>query len=137
MSGKTKKKVKKGSGGKPLKDYKLEKNGKTRKNSLFRSRNFRIVLIILAILLAGIIFALLVESGYIENPLRSSFSSPELFVIEDSCSLIVGQLIHTIENSDTCEMRCKTECSVREMSFHDSEFVEKENDCNECNCYCK
>jgi len=121
-----------------LKDYRLENNlSKGLKKRSFKSINFGIIIIFLIIALLAIILILLVEFKIIDNPLDNPLSQPQLFDIEDRCSLIVGQLMHTIEGSDSCEIRCGTECEVREMNFYDSEFTKHENDCNSCECYCK
>jgi len=104
---------------------------------LKRKKKFKTTLIILVIALAVIIVALLNQLGIIESQFKNPLAEPQEYFIEDRCSLIVGQLIHTIGDSDTCELRCKTECEVRKQTYHDSKFTEIEEDCNSCNCFCR
>lgn len=122
----------------PLKDYKLM-NGedKKKRRDFKKSKVFIILVIILIIILATTVVAILTEFGIIENPLENSFSKPELFMARDLCSLIAGQLIHTINDEDSCRMVCNTECGVMEKKFHSLEFAKRDGDCNECKCYCK
>ena len=56
---------------KPLKDYRLENNGKSKSEKRSRRKNkFGVVLILLAIVLAIIIVALLIEFRIIKNPIK-------------------------------------------------------------------
>jgi len=138
MPEKSQKGRKKPSKTKQLKNHKLEKSQKVKtKKYSHRKNKFGFFLVILAILLATIITILLIEFKVINNPIKNPLAKPQLFVIDDKCSMIVGQLIHTINDGDGCEMRCKTECGVRKMDFYNSNFIKKQNDCNGCNCYCK
>ena len=112
-----------------LKDKKKKNNKKSKK--------IIIGAIILILLLSVIILILLIQFKIIKYDFKSFALKPELFKIEDKCSVIVGQLIHTVNNEGTCMMKCKTECEVRDMKFFNLEFIEIENDCNKCSCYCK
>ena len=107
------------------------------KKSKVSKRFISILIILLSAILVIIIPLLLIQIGLIKNPLNYLPSSPELFTIEDKCSLIVGQLIHNIGDEDSCQQICKSNCEVREMQFYSSEFEKKEEDCNKCNCYCE
>ncbi len=96
-----------------------------------------ITIILLIALLILIILILLFQLNIIKNPLGKFNSKPQLFSIKDECSLIVGKLIHNIKDEGSCQLICKSNCEVRSLNFYNSEFKEIENDCNECNCYCK
>ena len=130
---------KKESGAKQLSNYELPKDfsAKPMKRRKLNRKNTKLALILLIIALLALVFILLVQFGFVNNPFEKLNREPELFRVEDSCSLIVGQLIHTINNADECEVRCKANCELRESDFHNSEFSQREKDCNLCNCYCK
>ncbi len=96
-----------------------------------------IIIILLIVLLLVIIPILLFQLNIIGNPLKNLNSKPQLFVIKDECSLIVGKLIHNIKDEGSCQLICRSNCEVRSLNFYNSEFKEIEKDCNECNCYCK
>lgn len=93
------------------------------------------LILILAICLVVIGIFLLIENEFIENP----FTSREPVTIEarDFCSLIAGNVLHTINNGDECRLQCLAQCETRDMSLGDSEFNKIENDCNTCSCYCE
>ncbi|GBE20088.1 hypothetical protein BMS3Abin17_00822 [archaeon BMS3Abin17] len=94
-----------------------------------------ILIIILTIFLTTLFLYLLVQFNII-SPLKKISLGPKLFMLEDECTLVVGKLIHTIKDDNTCEFRCKTNCEVREMLFYKSDFLKNQGDCNECTCYC-
>ncbi len=100
-------------------------------------RTIKAYLSVLLILLAAVLFSLLVDYGFVKNPLNLGAREVQTFAIVDECSLIVGQLVHTVGDEDVCEMRCKTECGVKMGEFIESDFEEIENDCNKCSCFCK
>ena len=130
--GKTHSKVKKPN------NYKSKNNQKVKTKKYFSKKSkLGFILVILAVILAIIMMLLLIEFRMIKNPIKNPLAQPQLFVIDDKCSLIVGQLMHTINDGDGCEMRCKTDCDVRKMDFYNSEFIKNEKDCNNCECYCK
>lgn len=102
------------------------------------SKNFKTITISLSILLAILIVVTLISAGIIENPL-SLFEKKEIieeFSIDDTCSLISGQLIHPIKNEDVCRQRCVIECEVRNSEYKNHTFIASENNCNLCNCNC-
>jgi hypothetical protein len=63
-------------------------------------------------------------------------SGPELIVIEDECSIMLNNIIHQIKDEGGCRIMCSAECEIRNMKFHHSEFIFKDNSCHTCNCYC-
>ncbi len=93
----------------------------------------RIVLIVIFFLLAATVILILVDNS--ED--ISIIKTPKEYLIEDECGLVVGNLIHQIKNEGECRIKCRNECEVREESFYDSEFEERENACHLCICYCK
>jgi len=100
------------------------------------SYRFKWAVIAAAVVLITLILALLIQTNTIANPLRGLLAKEQTFSISDDCSLIVGQLIHTIASDDVCEMRCKTYCQTREISYTNHLFTTRQNDCNVCECSC-
>ena len=120
---------------KALEDYQSsKKEGKNKKKQKFK--NLYVVIILLVIFLLVLSLVLLIEMNIIKNPIENFNLHPKLFTIKDDCTMIVGNIIHKIKDEGGCEMACKTECGVRDMSFHSSEFIMSERDCHSCNCYC-
>jgi nitrate reductase NapE component len=129
---------------KSLKDFsynaKTEKNvrevKKAKKKKFLSKKAFSILIFVLFFVLVVSCVGILAEYGIFKN-VKNPLAKPVLFVIEDKCSLIVGQLISTIRDEETCELKCKSECNVREMTYVREEFILIEDDCNVCNCFCK
>jgi len=124
------------------KSVKPEKEKKEQSRSNKHKLTKKSLLVIIALLfisLAVLALFLLSEFGVIQNfSFLKDFSlEPQLFTLKDECSLIVGQLIHTIKDPESCELKCKNNCNIREMKFHDSEFTERQSDCHKCECYCR
>ena len=120
---------------KSLKDYQphvKEDAGKKK----HRPKRLHVMIILLIIFLLVLSLILLIELNIIKNPIENFNLQPKLFTIKDDCTMIVGNLIHKIKDEGGCEMACKTECGVRDMNFHSSEFIMSERDCHSCNCYC-
>jgi len=115
----------------------VESSKKTKASKIPRKKKILLTIELLLIFLAVLVLFLLFQFGFIKNPIKKINLEPEFFDIKDNCAMIVGQLIHTIDNEVTCELVCKTNCETREMKFYSSEFTEKENDCNGCACFCK
>jgi len=67
------------------------------------------------------------------------FSKKEVVKIEipDECSLMFESILHNIKDSAGCENSCRAKCYILEKDYYNSEFIGKENSCNECECYCK
>ena len=57
--------------------------------------------------------------------------------LQDRCSIMFENILHTIKDDSGCENYCRAECITRDMSFYKSEFEAMEDSCNTCNCYCK
>jgi len=106
----------------------MKKNGK-------RSRLIKSTLIIIILLI--VLIAILSVIEYYPNALVSLTEKPKLYVIQDRCSIILDRLIHQIKDEGECRIACRNECGVRNEQFESSEFIEKENACHICNCYCK
>ncbi|OYT35925.1 hypothetical protein B6U91_02220 [Candidatus Pacearchaeota archaeon ex4484_71] len=70
---------------------------------------------------------------------KKVFSHREVisFQIKDSCSVIVGRLFHEIDSSNSCVLKCKNECLIRELDYVNYNFTLSEEDCNSCFCSCK
>lgn len=67
------------------------------------------------------------------------FEKKEIILIplQDRCSIMFDNLLHTIKDNSGCENYCRAECTTRDIEFYKTEFCLKENSCNICNCYCK
>ena len=109
----------------------VEKKPKKNRKSVFGA------IIVLVIILISAVVLLLFQLEIVTNPFKNMNAQPQLFIIEDECSLIVAQLIHNIKDEDSCQQICKSSCGVRKLTFHNSEFKEIPDNCNLCNCYCK
>ncbi len=57
--------------------------------------------------------------------------------LQDRCSLMFDNILHTIKDDSGCENYCRAECITRGIEFYKTEFYLKEDSCNICNCYCK
>ena len=101
-----------------------------------RKKLTKIVLVIIITLSIFVLALLLIQQGILED-IKRKMSEPKLFEIEDECSLILNRIIHKIKNEGECKITCRNECGLRKMNFYSSEFIEKENACHTCNCYCK
>jgi hypothetical protein len=124
---------------KSLKKFELPKTVeiKSGKKRFFTKKVVYAILIIFVLILGGLVLALLFEYSLIKNPFAKLTAEVQVFSVEDRCSLIAGQLIHTLSNEDECKVRCKSTCESWNTQFQNSEFLQKEKDCNICNCYCK
>ena len=107
----------------------MKKKRKTRKLTK------TIVMIIIAFSILLII--LLIIQSHILDLFTDLFKEPELFIIRDECSLIVGQIIHEMKNEGDCKIMCTNNCILRDMKYYNSSFIQKINSCHTCNCYCK
>lgn len=113
---------------------KREKKSGRRKR---RSWIFGSFLILLLVALVVLVPILLYQLGLVNNVFANLHIEKQEFLIEDDCSVIAGNIMHTIEDEGDCKHRCKNNCGVRELFFYDSEFIEKVGDCHECKCYCR
>ncbi len=93
----------------------------------------RIILIIIFFLLAATVILIWMDNSQNINLTKT----PNRYLIEDECGIVVGNLIHQIKNEGECRIECRNECEIRKESFHESEFEERENACHLCTCYCK
>ena len=108
---------------------------KIKKNFLTK-RLLNVIIIMLAVLFLFMMFFLSIELNLINNPFSNILQEPQKFEIPDQCSIIAGQVIHTIENEDSCRIICRAQCETRNLEFYDSEFHESLEECHLCDCYC-
>ena len=120
----------------PLKLPNEDKNYSGLVLSIVKDKNILSIIIILFLILLFLLIIILLDFQIINLSLIEKKEIKE-FQIIDSCSLIVGKLIHMIGDEDRCKMLCKTNCETRKMHFFDSNFNIVENNCNSCKCYCK
>lgn len=57
--------------------------------------------------------------------------------LEDRCSVLFNNIIHSIKDESGCENYCKSECFSRDSKYFNSEFSINPEGCNGCLCYCK
>ncbi|MFH1802002.1 MAG: hypothetical protein ABH864_00960 [archaeon] len=110
-----------------------KKGGKRKKRSLL----IGIVLIVLLAVLVLLVPVLLYQLGLVNNPFTNLHFQPKEFIVKDECAMIVGNLIHPIQDEGICEQRCKMDCDVRGLFFYDFEFTESVGDCHTCKCRCR
>jgi hypothetical protein len=61
----------------------------------------------------------------------------KVYSIKDECGPIQGSIFHSIENNDTCRIRCRNTCESLDKEFVSIRFVDKGIYCHECNCTCR
>jgi hypothetical protein len=103
--------------------------------SLKKNKPSKIIIFVLIFLLIVLAVLLIIEYGA-NSYFYNLFKEPKLFVIHDECSLILSNIIHQIKDEGGCRIMCSGECEVREMRFHDFEFISQNESCHICNCYC-
>ena len=104
------------------------------KKRFFKSRQ---LIILLSVLLAIIFLVILFNQGFIGNPLENFGKGITKVVAPDECTIIAGNLLHTIEDEGDCNLKCVAECEIRTLELEDSEFMARPNNCNICTCSCK
>ena len=88
-------------------------------------------------LIVILIFLLAFQFNYLNLKMFNK-KEPRLITIDDECSALMGRVVHQIKSDDGCKVICNSECEVRGLTFHDSQFLEGENNsCHTCKCYCK
>jgi hypothetical protein len=90
------------------------------------------ILIIGIILLLILLILILYSVGFFDKP-----KTEQLFLVRDECSLVMGNVIHNLRNDGDCHIRCRNECTIRDMDFVRASFTEKNNSCHACDCYCR
>ena len=132
-----KKKAKKAGKDKKKLSKKIVNRKKNKKLFIFSKSIFKFVFLLVLIILLCLSFYLFIASGIIDNPFKNMFTEVSSFRITDDCSMIAGQLIHTIPDEDACKSRCRNFCEVMDKKFVDSLFSKVGFDCNSCECYCR
>ncbi|OGJ17896.1 hypothetical protein A3K73_07790 [Candidatus Pacearchaeota archaeon RBG_13_36_9] len=117
-------------------------NGLEHKKAVFdmrksKRRSSLIKKILVAIVLLIALIALLFFIEHYPGALDLLTKKPKMYPVQDRCSIILNRLLHQIKDEGECRIACRNECEIRSEKFDSSEFVEKENSCNICNCYCK
>lgn len=96
-----------------------------------RGRNIVFILFIsLGVLILVLGLLLMFDFGVFKK------NEVKMFSIKDECSIVVGNLIHQIRNDGECRIKCVNECYIREMDFEKFNFIEKNDDCSSCECWC-
>jgi hypothetical protein len=106
----------------------MQKKEKKKLKKLRVSNIFLIVLVMLLILLGVLL--------WVQFHDKKSLKEPKLFVIEDKCSVMFNTIMHVITDEGKCRLSCRYECEIRDLKISLSEFIESNNSCHTCNCYC-
>lgn len=101
-----------------------------------KRRLVKILMIVLIILIVLTCFLLAIRFDFFGNILDST-KKPMKIEIPGECYLIMGNIFYNINNEDDCKKECDNECWVRKKEYVNSEFIEDQQNCNLCNCYCK
>jgi hypothetical protein len=101
-----------------------------RKKRLRIANILTIIFFILLLLLAYLVLKMLGVSVFTQKEIVKVQMDAE-------CSMILGNLIQSVDGEDSCRIKCRADCEIRQMAFYRSEFLKKENDCNLCDCYCR
>jgi len=88
---------------------------------------FSIILIVLLVIL--LIISLFKSTG-------GDLDEPQLYSIRDECSLVMGNVMHPIQDGGDCKIKCINECEFRGLEIDSFEFVPQNSSCNVCDCYC-
>lgn len=104
---------------------------KEKKNLAQRKKVVRVLLTIAILLAITLLILFLIEKRIIKEP-----TEEKLIQLQDECSLVLGNLMHSINSEGECRLRCINTCGISNLEFEKSEFTPNENDCNACNCYC-
>jgi hypothetical protein len=57
--------------------------------------------------------------------------------IADKCGEIANTVMHTVQDKENCDVRCKAQCESQSMLYVGSKFKEQQTTCNACTCTCK
>ncbi len=99
-----------------------------------KKKNFKRNLIVLYILFAVLILLVLINLRVWEYLGEKEI---KVITLEDRCSVLFNNILHTIKDESGCENYCRAECSTRDMDFYKSEFSLNLEGCNSCKCYCR
>jgi hypothetical protein len=99
-----------------------------------KKKTFKRIFTLLFILIAFLIILLIINFKVWQY-----FSKKEIITvnIKDECSVMLQNVLHNIKDSASCENSCLARCYTLKKEYYNSEFVGKENECNDCKCSCK
>lgn len=69
--------------------------------------------------------------------LPANFGETTTFAIKDKCGRFVNLIDHTIEDGEQCDIRCRQQCTAKDLKYDKSFFTEASSGCNDCECSCK
>ena len=101
---------------------------KKSKNKKFLKKIIIGAIIFLTLIVAALI---ILETDVLEKKERVYIE------VNDECSLMLNRIIHQIKTDAGCKMKCINECNLRELEYSESKFIEKQDSCHECKCYCE
>ena len=122
-----------------MQQEKKEKRNKKNIEKLKKEHCLYSKLFLILIIIFGIFFFMLIffEFGNFCF-LKSFFSEPVFFEVYGDCSYAPGiGLVYQIESIEDCSVVCRNECEVRKMERFNYSFLNIQNPCNKCECYCK
>lgn len=94
----------------------------------------RLLLVIIAIFVLGLIALLGIRFGFLED--LFSNKQPVEFTLQGECYLVLDRLFYSVDDSDDCKKECDNDCWVRGMELYSSEYLEAPESCNYCECAC-
>jgi len=99
-----------------------------------KKKKLKRIIALLIILIVGLLILLIINFK-----IWKYLSKKEITKIEivDECSLMFENILHNIKDSAGCENSCRSKCYIIKKEYYNSEFLSKNNSCNECTCYCK
>ena len=54
----------------------------------------------------------------------------------DQCGLLGAVVSHSIPSEGTCRVRCSAQCDAADYSLKEAVFIEHQQGCHECTCFC-
>ena len=69
--------------------------------------------------------------------MQSAFKETKSFIIEDKCGRFMNLISHTINDEESCKVRCRGQCSTIDFEYEGIEFLPNEKGCHSCKCNCK
>jgi hypothetical protein len=110
-----------------------KKKQKSNLNNKQRKQIIRLLLLLGAIIIITIGILTYANLGGFKEQQQK-----ETFPIQDECSRVMGNIVHSYQDQGGCKLRCLNECEIRKKTFIEATFQEKneESACYQCSCTC-
>ena len=111
---------------------------KTKKTSKKKSPQIKSSIFFWIIIFLGISILALSVIEFVDFDGLKKSNEQVVIEIKDECSYMTGiGLVHQIRDEADCSINCVNRCVMEKTKRDKIEFVEMQNDCNTCKCYCK